>query len=283
MASFIGKVAAAGKKGYALPMYVNAALRDPLTNPPATNYESGGPTDNVIPIWKVAAPAIDLLAPDIYLDGHERILKVLDLYCREDNALFVPEAGLKAVNAKYLSAVLALGGIGFAPFGIDNNGDSSVNHDLKEKLTLYAEEYASVAPMMRELAQWANDRKIQCAVEGDDHKDQTIELGDWKCTVVFGGNGRANAAAVNKEPVGSAMFIELGKDSFLVSGMRCHIRFQPAGNNADKAFQYLKVEEGGYQQGVFVPLRLLNGDETDWGGPGFGDTPLLYRITLIIR
>ncbi|MGZ3778498.1 MAG: beta-galactosidase, partial [Mucilaginibacter sp.] len=47
VARFIGQVAAAGKAAYPLPMYTNAALRDPLTNPPATNYESGGPTDNV--------------------------------------------------------------------------------------------------------------------------------------------------------------------------------------------------------------------------------------------
>ena len=80
VARFIGQVAAAGKAEYPLPMYVNAALRDPLTNPMANNYESGGPTDNVIPIWKVAAPAIDLLAPDIYISGSEKILKVIDLY-----------------------------------------------------------------------------------------------------------------------------------------------------------------------------------------------------------
>ena len=69
VARFIGQVAAAGKAEYPLPMYTNAALRDPLTNPMANTYESGGPTDNVIPIWKIAAPAIDLVAPDIYLHG----------------------------------------------------------------------------------------------------------------------------------------------------------------------------------------------------------------------
>ena len=122
VAKFVGKVAAAGKAVYPLPLYVNAALRDPLTNPKATNYESGGPTDNVIPIWKAAAPAIDLLAPDIYLSGSERVLKVIDLYSRPDNALFVPEAGLIPDNAKYLYNVIAHGGIGFSPFGIDNNG-----------------------------------------------------------------------------------------------------------------------------------------------------------------
>jgi hypothetical protein len=153
---------------------------------------------------------------------------------------------------------------------------------LKEKLTPYAKEYAA-ATMMHELAQWASEGKIKSAVEGEDHKDQIVDLGNWKCTVVFGGNGRANAAPVYKEPVGNAMFIELGQDSFLISGMRCHIRFQPAGKDEGKAWQYLKVEEGVCQKGVFVSLRILNGDETDWGGPGFGDAPLLVRITLVTR
>src|ERR1039457_6962047 len=66
VALFIGQVAAAGKAEYPLPMYANAALRDPLTNPMANTYESGGPTDNVIPIWKAAAPSIDPVATDIY-------------------------------------------------------------------------------------------------------------------------------------------------------------------------------------------------------------------------
>src|SRR5665213_2245959 len=122
IASFVGKVAEAGKAVYNLPIYTNAALRDPLTNPTADNYESGGPTDNVIPIWKAAAPAIDLLAPDIYLKGSENILKVLDLYNLPRNALFVPEAALDPEMAKYIYEVLARGGIGFSPFGIDENG-----------------------------------------------------------------------------------------------------------------------------------------------------------------
>ncbi len=283
VASFIGKVAAEGKKEYNLPMYTNAALRDPLTDPPATQYESGGPTDNAIPLWKIAAPALDLVAPDIYLDGNERVLKVLDLYKRKDNALFVPEAGLNVVNAKYLYAVLSHGGIGFSPFGIDNNGDTSANKELKETLAPYATEYALCQTMLPQLAKWATEGKIKSAVEGDDHKDEIVDLGSWKCEVVFGGNGRANAAPVYNKPVGKAMLIELGKDSFLVSGMRCHIRFQTSGKEEGKPWQYLKVEEGVYRHGNFVSLRILNGDETDWGGPGFGDTPLLLRITLASR
>ncbi|HTD97847.1 MAG TPA: DUF5597 domain-containing protein [Mucilaginibacter sp.] len=280
VARFIGQVAAAGKAEYPLPMYTNAALRDPLTNPMANNYESGGPTDNVIPIWKAAAPALDLLAPDIYLPGSERVLKVLELYDRPDNALFVPEAGLMTVNAKYMYDVIARGGIGFSPFGIDHDGDKPAT---AERLAAIAQEYAMAAPMMRELAQWSFDGKIKAVVEHDDHADQTIDLGAWQVKVMFGGNGRANAAPVHNLPTGKLMAVKLGENKFTLIGTRCHITFKPIGNNAGKAWQYLKVEEGSYENGEFKALRILNGDETDWGGPGFGTTPTVLQATLITR
>ena len=283
VARFIGQVAAAGKAVYPLPMYTNAALRDPLTNPPATNYESGGPTDNVIPIWKAAAPAIDLVAPDIYLPGSERVLKVLDLYDRPDNALFVPEAGLVNTNAKYLYEVIAHGGIGFSPFGIDDNGEGETARQTAERLAPFAREYAAVAPMMRELAEWGFESKIKSVVEHEDHAQQIIDLGAWQAFVSFGGDGRANAAPVYGEPTGQLMVVKLDENKFLVIGTRCHITFKPAENNTGKAWQYLKVEEGGYRNGQFKPVRILNGDETDWGGPGFGDKPTVMQITLAVR
>ncbi|MEO7768142.1 MAG: beta-galactosidase, partial [Ferruginibacter sp.] len=164
VAKFIGEVAAAGKAAYPLPLYVNAALRDPLTNPSANTYESGGPTDNVIPIWKVAAPAIDLLAPDIYISGSEKILKVIDLYNRVDNALFVPEASLSADKAKYLYEVIGRGGIGFSPFGVDANKVGIPAAVPNERLAAFAKDYGILAPMMRELAQWSFDGKIKAVV-----------------------------------------------------------------------------------------------------------------------
>ena len=66
-------------------------------------------------------------------------------------------------------------------------------------------------------------------------------------------------------------------------GTRCHLSFQPMGANAGKAWQYLKVEEGQYENGIFKPLRILNGDETDWGGPGFGAIPTVLRVSLVLR
>jgi Domain of unknown function (DUF5597)/Glycosyl hydrolases family 35 len=283
VASFIGKVAAAGKAEYPLPMYVNAALRDPLTNPMATNYESGGPTDNTLPIWKVAAPAIDLEAPDIYLPESEKVLKVMELYDRPDNALLIPEIGLRPVNAKYFYLLLAHGGIGFSPFGIDDNGHPEADTGLAMHLAPFAAAYATVAPMAGELAQWAFDGKIKAVVEQEDHAAQTIDLGAWKAIVSFGGDGRANAAPNNQQPVGSLMIIQLDENKFLLVGTRCHLTFLPAAGNAGRAWQYDTVEEGKFENGAFKPRRILNGDETDWGGPGFSNQPSVLQTTLTVR
>jgi len=282
VAHYIGYVAAAGKAVYPLPLYVNAALRDPLTNPKASTYESGSATDNVIPIWKAAAPAIDLLAPDIYLSGSATILKVIELYNRPDNTLFVPETGSNAEYAKFLYTVLAQGGIGFSPFGIDDNGQRATEEETAARLGPLAQEYAMAGPMMRELAKWSFEGKIKSVVEREDHAEQTIDLGSWQAIVSFGASGR-RTVQTNEHPIGKALVVQLGENEFVLIGSLCHFTFKPFGANAGKAWQYLKVEEGSYEKGSFKLLRIRNGDETDWGGPRIGAVPAVLHTTLITR
>jgi hypothetical protein len=281
VARYIGYVAAAGKAVNKLPLYVNAALRDPISNPSASSYESGGPTDNVIPIWKAAAPAIDILSPDIYLSGSEKVLKVIELYSRPDNALFVPEIGISEVNALYFYSVLASGGIGYSPFGIDRN-NLATEEDNAAQLVSVSQEYAMALPMMRELAKWAFEGKIKSVVEREDNAEQTIDLGLWQATISFGA-ARRNTVQANAKPISKAMVVQLGDNEFLLIGTLCHFTFKPLGANAGKAWQYLKVEEGVYENGKFKLLRILNGDETDWGGPRVGAIPTLLHVTLVTR
>jgi hypothetical protein len=283
VAHFIEQVAAAGKAVYPLPLYVNVALRDPLTNPPATNYESGGATDNVIPIWKAAAPSIDFVSPDIYLQGSEKILKVIDLYDRHDNTLFVPESAAGADKAKYLYEVIGRGGIGFSPFGIDDNENGAADTAVARRLAPFAQEYAIIKPMMRQLATWSFEGKIKSVVEREDHAAQTIDLGAWQAVVSFGGSGRGNRTVTNAQSTGKAMIVQLDQNKFILIGTLCHFTFHPSGNSAGKAWQYGKVEEGTYEDGSFKMLRILNGDETDWGGPGFGPKPAVLQTTLVLR
>lgn len=280
VARYIEFVAAAGKAVNPLPLYVNAALRDPLSNPSAGTYESGGPTDNVISIWKAAAPSIDLLAPDIYLSGSERVLKVLELYSRSDNALLVPEIGSNNENVKYLYKVLAHGGIGFSPFGIDNNGEGTVE-DANKRFESLGKEYSVLSTMMREMAEWAFEGKISAVVEPEDHSEQTIDLGSWEAIVTFGGGRRGMQS--NDKPVGKGMVVKLDDNEFLLTGTNCRFTFKPSGKNEGKPWQYLKVEEGTFENGKFNFLRIRNGDETDWGGPHIGTEPVVLKATLVVR
>jgi beta-galactosidase GanA len=316
VAHYIGQVAAAGKAVNKLPLYVNAALRDPLSNPRPNTYESGGATDNVLAIWKVAAPAVDLLCPDIYLAGSPRYLKVIELYDRPDNTLFVPETSGSAENAKYIYSILARGGIGFSPFGIDSNGAASEG-DLANatRMTPVGQEYAAIAPMMRELAQWGFDGKLKAAVELEDHASQTLDLGAWQAVVAFGGQGRRGGAApmpaaggrgrgrrggaanttttvpqgafgapeAQPPATGKLLVAQLGENEFVTLGSNCRLTFRPTGANAGKAWQYLKVEEGQYENGTFKLLRIRNGDETDSGGPRYGSEPVVLHVTLVTR
>jgi hypothetical protein len=282
VASYIGYVAAAGKAVNALPLYVNAALRDPISNPSANTYESGGPTDNVIPIWKVAAPSVDLVAPDIYMPESEKTLKIIELYDRPDNALFVPEIGSGEKYVRYFYPVLAHGGIGFSPFGVDDNGHGETKLETESRLAAISHEYAMATPMMRELAQWSFDGKIKSVVEREDHAEQTINLGLWEATVTFGKSGR-NTDLNASRPFGKAMLVQLGENEFLLTGTLCHFTFKPLGANTGKAWQYLKVEEGRYENGTFKMLRIRNGDETDWGGPSIGSVPVVLRVSLTAR
>ena len=204
------------------------------------------------------------------------------MYSRPDNTLFVPEFNFKSENAKYFYDVLAHGGIGFSPFGIDDNGKGSKKSEITERLLPFAQEFAVVAPMMRELAQWSFDGKIKSAVEHEDHAQQNIDLGAWQAIVSFS-DGNRNKAQSNAEPTGKVMIVQLEENKFLALGTLSRLSFLPLKNNLGKAWQYLKVEEGQFENGIFKSNRILNGDETDWGGAYFGNTPTVLQITLVVR
>jgi hypothetical protein len=272
VAKYVGQVAAAGKAVYPLPLYANAALRDPIKPGAPGSYESGGPTDNVIPIWKVAAPALDIVAPDIYQNDPAAYLKVLELYHRDDNALFVPETGGGAGSARFFFSALGLQAIGFSPFGTDY----TTARNTPEALTPWALNYRLIGPMAREIARLNFEGKLQAVAEEKGKVTQTLPFGPWNAIVSYGAS-RNNRAVGNAEPTGRVLVGQLKDNQFLVAGFQARVDFRPA--DADKHRQFLRVEEGAYQNGVFQFLRIWNGDETDWG-LNFGAEPLVLRVSL---
>jgi len=278
VAKYVGQVAAAGKAVYPLPLYANAALRDPLTPGAPGSYESGGPTDNVLPIWKVAAPALDILAPDIYQNDPAAYRKVLELYHRDDNPLFVPETG-GAGNARFFFAALGLQAIGYSPFGMDYTRTRGAGEEAKpreELLTPWAMNYKLIGPMQREIARLNFEGKLQAVAEGKGKVTETLPFGSWSAVVSYGAM-RNNRAMGNPEPAGRVLVAQLKDNQFLVTGYFCRVDFRPA--DVQQHRQFLRVEEGAYENGVFKFLRIWNGDETDWG-LNFGAEPVVLRVSV---
>ena len=306
VAKYVGQVAAAGKAVYPLPLYVNAALRDPLKPGAPGTYESGGPTDNVLSIWKAEAPAIDVLAPDIYMSNTAAYLKVIDLYHRPDNALFIPETSGAVHEARFLFSALGLQAIGYSPFGLDYTrnrpaqpGDPDAQNAFLEPT---AQNYRLIGPMMRDIARLNFEGKLQAAAEVEGEVTQTLHFGEWDAVVSYGSGGRGPAKG-NPEPIGRALVAQLKDNQFLVTGYACRVDFRPAGTEQQRKSgkivagvgqtpsaqidgkwqhrQFLRVEEGVYENGAFKFLRILNGDQTDWG-LNFGSEPEVLRVSVAV-
>jgi beta-galactosidase GanA len=279
VAHFIGQVAAAGKAEYPLPMYVNVALRDPLTPGPANTYESGGATDNVLWIWRAAAPAIDILAPDIYQGDSARYRKVLELYARPDNALFVPETSGTEASARMCFAALGQGAIGWSPFGLDYTKYAyqplGASRLKEESLAQVALNYKILGPVMRQVARLNFEGKLQAVAEEKGELTQTLDFGNWRAVVSYGVT-RNGSPKGNSEPIGRALIAKIGGNEFLVTGAFCRVDFKAAsGGQRD----FLRVEEGGYEKEIWHPLYIWNGDETDWG-LDFSSAPQVLRMSL---
>jgi beta-galactosidase GanA len=286
VARYVEQVAAAGKAEYPLPMYVNAAPRDPFRQQNPMTYSSGGPTWNVLDIWKAAAPSLDLIAPDIYTHDFSAYLRTLEQYDRPDNALFVPETGGVDVYARYMFEVLGRGAIGFAPFGMDFTGYANfplgaagVSGDW---FNAFALNYRLIAPMQRQLAALSFAGKVWGAAEPTGVHERSLNLGRWQAKLAFGlPQFGVTAPAGNAPPSGGALIAELGPDDYLVTG--CHVRvtfsLSSAADPAARRVIFARVEEGHYDNGQWIFDRLWNGDQTDWG-LNFSSVPQVLRVQL---
>lgn len=287
VAHYIDQVAEAGKAEYALPMYVNAALRGPFNPGQPGQYASGGATDNVLDVYKAAAPHIDLLAPDIYMPDYALYTTVLDRYARADNPLFVAETGNRDEYARYFFAALGHQAIGWSPFGIDYSAYSNWPLGAKvvsaETLQPFALNYRLVRPAMRVIAKASFEGRVHGTAEEPGQSVQTLPIDEhWKAVVSYGlpqfyFTGKAPG---NEQPVGSALIVQLGADEFLVTAV--HARVELVATDPARAgrqiFEY--VDEGSYDEnGEWVFRRRWNGDQTDYG-LNFSNANVLLRVKL---
>jgi len=309
---YINAIAAAGKKELLLPMYVNNWLKSPrafpVTTVPGDDYPSGGPTVNMFPVWKAMAPSIDLLAPDIYVPNSERYRSVMHDFHQPGNPLMIPESlGFEPFPgatgyARYLYFALGDGAVGFANFGLDR---LRIDQPLNQEMLAVVNGFSLLGSFTQELAALKFAGKLQTSVEEDGISQKELAfsadgtplpLGPgsapaaaaeavWRVVVSFPPSYDPPAAPISTTSdttglhEGRVVVASLGPNEFLVAGIDCRVQFELPVRSGGKQAQMLKVEEGHYDGTTWVPVRLWNGDETDYG-LNFGGKGSLLRVTM---
>lgn len=270
------QIAAAGKAELPLPMSVNAWLEQEPWYP--GGYPSGGPQFKNYDIWRLAAPSIDLYAPDIYVPYFR---KVCQEYTGKGNPLFIPET--RAEAAFYLYAVGEHNALCFAPFGIEDVLNAAgqldaetmallrISPDVIDAMQRSAQQlFAAYAigenaqSVILEAHRQGKIRGFLCSGE----KRETVPLGDVRLEVSY-------EHTADSAPAGGGFVLEMGKFEYLVAAINCTFDFQADGLLLDT----LTKEDGRFADGRWQRDRILNGDERYHHV--VGNQVALYRFQLL--
>ncbi len=285
VATYVDDLARTARAIWPLPTLVNVWLKERKSwARPGEQYPSGGPTSNMLDLWKAAAPNVDVLAPDIYVRDWVGFRSVCESYTRPDNPLVVPETFSGIEGARY--SFYALGdydAVGYAPFGFNRRDGET---DLLEQHTELAKNFAGfaqLAPTLLELRRIPSEgkRRVQAAVEEDLLSTVLLSFEGWDVLVQFGRVTQSYGgefASGTRERTGRALVLQTGSNEFYVLGFDASVNFRSS--TRDETSQFLRVEEGSFDNGAWRPSRPLNGDQVFFG-LRFGRDGAIRRAELI--
>lgn len=287
VAQYTDAVAAAGKKIYSIPMYVNVWVREIGTRLAGIDFPSGGATSLTLDIWKRFAPHIDCICPDMYFDDFRTYDTLCSIYHRNDNVLYIPESRADSCNGRHLLSALEKHRLsGIHCFAAD------CVFDREGKLTEEAAAFGSSLRILREmkplLEKYLGTESLHAMVQYDGMSGDFIDFGDYLGKVDF-------LDSISDEPYlhldfrhdeeaertkkGKGLIIYEGGGSFYLAGegfkLILHRKTTPeqmarllVGHKtlATRNLMYRAVEEGVLaDDGHFTACRRRNGDETDTG------------------
>ena len=261
VAGYVGSVAAAGKAVYPLPMSANCWLDQ---GGGAGVYPSGGPVARVMEVWRYAAPAIDIIAPDIYV---RHFLEVCEEYTKSGNPLYIPETATHGhCGPREVYTVGRHHAMCYSPFGFEDMGGEFTETmgylfgmDTSDPLlaTLQdVEEYRwyteTLASMMMLLAARYGTKQLQ-AVIAERPEDDRMVFG------TYGFQALMNEPTVQRKD-GVCLVLQESEDTFYVIANGCMLitcSMDPEKPNMG----VLELEDGCFVNGVWKRSRRLNGDE----------------------
>lgn len=243
IANYMDKVAAAGKKEYPLPMYVNAWLDSPDGSKKAGDYPSGGPIAKMIPVYHAAARHIDILAPDIYRPD---FAYVISSFQRLGNPLFIPEYLPGERMASDAFYAVGEGALCFSPFGIEN---------LNPRDTLlFSQAYQVLSGLLPTITKYQGTGKMK-GILVPPGESKVLEIGGYKLNI---------EAFDNRKIPAYGLVIAKENNEYLVAGDGFTMTFLSKSStlpHAEIEWAYELV----YKNGQWVRQRRLNGDETGHG------------------
>ena len=198
-------------------------------------------------MWRAAGTALDLYAPDLY---DPNFISLCRRYHRAGNPLYMPETrGGEAGAANVFYALGEEAGLGFSPFGIDDEMDP------KGVLAASYNTIATLAPMLLE-HQSAGDLHGFVLDRGHSSVEFTMQGYTVHVTLdeIFG----------NHAQNGFGLIMPSGPDEFLGAGKGFRVTFTPRSATGPHV-GIAAVDEGTFVDGKWVPGRRLNGDENDQG------------------
>jgi hypothetical protein len=252
-ARFADEVAEAGKKEYALPMYMNAQLPAPAER--AGEYPSGGPHPYYLDVYRAVAKSIDFYSPDIYWPDFEHWIQ---RYEGAGMPVFVPEARLEAAPLNALYAYGAAGAFGFSAFSID-----SVTRDGGAEPAI-----AQTYGMMREMTsmvlagQAAGTTRALVLHATSPRASQTVALGGYLMQATLSRSWPAKALL---EDDGAMLVVQAEKDEFYVAGQGLTLSFIRDPDVDDRMAGIGSIEEVSQKDGAWVTTARLNGDQSNQG------------------
>ena len=290
-AKYVGEIAAAGKAEHNIPMYVNNWLKQPGMGAPG-GFPSGSPLPEVIDIWRAAAPAVDLTAPDIYTSQFEWVLSQFAL---SGNPIFIPEC--RGDVSKALFAYGEYDALGFAPFGFDGPQGGGLGVPETDFSNL-GKCYGILAGMGDMLANNHASDKMRGLIVTEENPSPSVEMGDFILTASssvrnarsfnygqsaeqLAAENAALAARAQQQAQSGALIIQTGVDEFYIVGINVAFSFAPKDSKATGSIMTDVIEEGTFKDGKWIPGRRLNGDENRVTINGVGaERVTLYKSTV---